>query len=125
MDAARKRAQRRAVYLAKRRGDPQQSIHVSGNRCRMYREDGLYQAVKITKDYERKAELSEKKQQLLEARRLGGDCEQLDFEWGILEKEIDLLEHTAHVMKTDLIQRGLLVADEMKTQNMVLVDGKV
>ena len=74
---------------------------------------------------ERKAELSEKKQQLLEARRLGGDCEQLDFEWGILEKEIDLLEHTAHVMKTDLIQRGLLVADDMKTQNMVLVDGKV
>uniref|UniRef100_A0A164UB95 Suppressor of white apricot N-terminal domain-containing protein n=2 Tax=Daucus carota subsp. sativus TaxID=79200 RepID=A0A164UB95_DAUCS len=44
MDAARKRAQRRAVYLAKRRGDPQQSIQVSGSRCRMYRDDGLYQA---------------------------------------------------------------------------------
>ncbi|CAI0430044.1 unnamed protein product [Linum tenue] len=44
MDAARKRAQRRAVYLAKRRGDPQQSIQVLGNRCRMYRDDGLYQA---------------------------------------------------------------------------------
>ncbi|PSS36079.1 CLK4-associating serine/arginine rich protein [Actinidia chinensis var. chinensis] len=44
MDAARKRAQRRAVYLAKRRGDPQQSIQVVGSRCRMYRDDGLYQA---------------------------------------------------------------------------------
>ncbi|KAF5769708.1 putative suppressor of white apricot domain-containing protein [Helianthus annuus] len=44
MDAARKRAQRRAVYLAKRRGDPQQSIQVTGSRCRVYRDDGLYQA---------------------------------------------------------------------------------
>lgn len=44
MDAARKRAQRRAVFLAKRRGDPQQSIQVIGNRCRTYRDDGLYQA---------------------------------------------------------------------------------
>lgn len=44
MDAARKRAQRRAMYLAKRRGDPQQSIQVSGSRCRVYRDDGLYQA---------------------------------------------------------------------------------
>ncbi|CAM8907908.1 unnamed protein product [Rhodiola kirilowii] len=44
MDAARKRAQRRALYLAKRRGDPQQSIQVIGSRCRTYRDDGLYQA---------------------------------------------------------------------------------
>ncbi|KAI8017145.1 CLK4-associating serine/arginine rich protein [Camellia lanceoleosa] len=44
MDAARKRAQRRAVYLAKRRGDPQQSIQILGSRSRMYRDDGLYQA---------------------------------------------------------------------------------
>ncbi|XP_062102023.1 uncharacterized protein LOC133810279 [Humulus lupulus] len=44
MDAARKRAQRRAVFLAKRRGDPQQSIQIVGTRCRMYRDDGLYQA---------------------------------------------------------------------------------
>ncbi|XP_021642891.2 uncharacterized protein LOC110673681 isoform X2 [Hevea brasiliensis] len=44
MDAARKRAQRRAVYLAKRRGDPQQSIQVIGSRYRTYRDDGLYQA---------------------------------------------------------------------------------
>ncbi|XP_068637833.1 uncharacterized protein [Aristolochia californica] len=44
MDAARRRAQRRAVYLAKRRGDPQQSLQVIGSRCRMYRDDGLYQA---------------------------------------------------------------------------------
>ncbi|KAJ6990240.1 hypothetical protein NC653_018702 [Populus alba x Populus x berolinensis] len=44
MDAARKRAQRRAVFLAKRRGDPMQSIQLIGNRSRMYRDDGLYQA---------------------------------------------------------------------------------
>ncbi|XP_050373365.1 uncharacterized protein LOC126790932 isoform X2 [Argentina anserina] len=44
MDAARKRAQRRAVFLAKRRGDPQQAIQVVGSRCRLYRDDGLYQA---------------------------------------------------------------------------------
>ncbi|KAK0603333.1 hypothetical protein LWI29_003856 [Acer saccharum] len=44
MDAARKRAQRRAVFLAKRRGDPQQSIQVIGSHCRMYRDDALYQA---------------------------------------------------------------------------------
>ncbi|CAN6478627.1 unnamed protein product [Victoria cruziana] len=44
MDAARKRAQRRAVFLAKRRVDPQQLIQVAGSRCRVYRDDGLYQA---------------------------------------------------------------------------------
>ncbi|KAF9599965.1 hypothetical protein IFM89_002000 [Coptis chinensis] len=44
MDAARKRAQRRAVFLAKRRGDPQQSLMPVGTRCRMYRDDGIYQA---------------------------------------------------------------------------------
>ena len=44
MDAARKRAQRRAVYLAKRRGDPQQSIQAVGSRCRIYRDDALYHA---------------------------------------------------------------------------------
>ncbi|KAE7999615.1 hypothetical protein FH972_004023 [Carpinus fangiana] len=44
MDAARKRAQRRAVFLAKRRGDPQQSIQAIGARCRVYRDDALYQA---------------------------------------------------------------------------------
>ncbi|KHN36226.1 CLK4-associating serine/arginine rich protein [Glycine soja] len=44
MDAARKRAQRRAVYLAKRRGDPQQSIQLVGFRSRTYRDDALYQA---------------------------------------------------------------------------------
>lgn len=44
MDAARKRAQRRAIYLAKRRGDPQQSIQAIGSRCRIYRDDALYQA---------------------------------------------------------------------------------
>lgn len=44
MDAARKRAQRRAIFLAKRRGDPQQSIQAIGSRCRIYRDDALYQA---------------------------------------------------------------------------------
>ncbi|XP_057768953.1 uncharacterized protein LOC130988981 [Salvia miltiorrhiza] len=44
MDAARKRAQRRAIYLAKRRGDPQQSIQAVGSRCRIHRDDALYQA---------------------------------------------------------------------------------
>ncbi|XP_072978069.1 uncharacterized protein [Typha angustifolia] len=44
MDAARKRAQRRAAFLAKRRGNPQQSLQVMGSRCRVHRDDGLYQA---------------------------------------------------------------------------------
>ncbi|XP_042061128.1 CLK4-associating serine/arginine rich protein-like isoform X2 [Salvia splendens] len=44
MDAARKRAQRRAIYLAKRRGDPQQSIQAVGSRCRILRDDALYHA---------------------------------------------------------------------------------
>ncbi|TYI89019.1 hypothetical protein E1A91_D03G024700v1 [Gossypium mustelinum] len=44
MDAARKRAQRRAIFLAKRRGDPQQSIQLIGSRCRIYRDDALYHA---------------------------------------------------------------------------------
>ncbi|XP_020874495.1 CLK4-associating serine/arginine rich protein isoform X1 [Arabidopsis lyrata subsp. lyrata] len=44
MDAARKRAQRRAIYLAKRRGDPIQSIQAVGSRYRIFRDDGLYQA---------------------------------------------------------------------------------
>ncbi|KAL6572946.1 hypothetical protein OROHE_002422 [Orobanche hederae] len=47
MDAARKRAQRRALYLAKRRGDPQQSIQAVGSRCRIHRDDSLYQ---VTED---------------------------------------------------------------------------
>ncbi|CAN8229095.1 unnamed protein product [Cochlearia groenlandica] len=44
MDAARKRAQRRAAYLAKRRGDPIQSIQAVGSRYRILRDGGLYQA---------------------------------------------------------------------------------
>ncbi|KAH6838082.1 CLK4-associating serine/arginine-rich protein [Perilla frutescens var. hirtella] len=44
MDAARKRAQRRAMYLAKRRGDPQQSIQAVGSRCRIHRDDAIFQA---------------------------------------------------------------------------------
>ncbi|KAI3525461.1 hypothetical protein L1887_04272 [Cichorium endivia] len=81
---------------------------------------------------ERKAELAGKKQELLEAKRLGGDAEltkELEIEWGFLESEIDLLEHTASVMRMDLIQRGLLVAEELKlggaTQDMLLCQGEV
>ncbi|KAL6650078.1 hypothetical protein ACP70R_014302 [Stipagrostis hirtigluma subsp. patula] len=44
MDAARRRAQRRAAYLARRRGDPHQLLQVSGTRCRVQRDDALYQA---------------------------------------------------------------------------------
>ncbi|CAI9286908.1 unnamed protein product [Lactuca saligna] len=61
---------------------------------------------------EKKSELSGKKQELLEAKRLGVDVElmkQLETQWGVLESDINLLEHTANVMRMDLIQRGLLV----------------
>ncbi|XP_062211472.1 uncharacterized protein LOC133912643 isoform X2 [Phragmites australis] len=44
MDAARRRAQRRAAFLARRRGDPQQALQVTGARCRVHRDDALYQA---------------------------------------------------------------------------------
>ncbi|KAI9198099.1 hypothetical protein LWI28_010106 [Acer negundo] len=44
MDAARNRAQRRGVFMPKRRGDPQQSIQVIGSHGRMYRDDTPYQA---------------------------------------------------------------------------------
>ncbi|KAI3774688.1 hypothetical protein L1987_49248 [Smallanthus sonchifolius] len=80
----------------------------------------------------RKVELSGKKLQLLEAKRVGGDMKELEIEWGLLESEINLLEHTANVMRMDLMQRGLLVVDENKldvgagvTQDMLLVNGKV
>ncbi|MFS7979567.1 hypothetical protein Hanom_Chr10g00929241 [Helianthus anomalus] len=65
-----------------------------------------------------KTELSGKKLQLLEAKRVGGDVKELEFEWANLESEIDLLEHTANVM-----QRGLL--GDGVTPDMVLVNGKV
>ncbi|KAL7604001.1 hypothetical protein Lser_V15G19333 [Lactuca serriola] len=62
---------------------------------------------------EKKEQLAAKKQELLEIKRIGGGTEQLTYElgiqWGTLEVEINLLEHTANVMKKDLIQRGLLV----------------
>ncbi|KAL7600629.1 hypothetical protein Lser_V15G24577 [Lactuca serriola] len=61
---------------------------------------------------EKKSELSGKKQELLEAKRLGVDAEltkQLETQWGVLESDINLLEHTANVMRMDLTQRGLLV----------------
>ncbi|KAL3676389.1 hypothetical protein R1sor_026337 [Riccia sorocarpa] len=44
MDAARKRSERRALFLAKRRGDPHQSLRVVGTRCRMHHDAALYQA---------------------------------------------------------------------------------
>ncbi|KAL7600631.1 hypothetical protein Lser_V15G24575 [Lactuca serriola] len=81
---------------------------------------------------EKKTELASKKQELLEAKRLGRDAEltkQLEIEWAGLESDIDLLEHTANVMRMGLIQQGLLVEEEMKlggvTQDMILVNAKV
>ncbi|KAL2608449.1 hypothetical protein R1flu_027022 [Riccia fluitans] len=44
MDAARKRSERRALFLAKRRGDPHQSLRLVGMRCRMHHDAALYQA---------------------------------------------------------------------------------
>ncbi|KAD2394333.1 hypothetical protein E3N88_41310 [Mikania micrantha] len=78
---------------------------------------------------DRKAELSGKKLQLLEAKRLGAsDVKELEVEWATLESEIDLLEHTANVMRMDLMQRGLLIVDDVKltvgagvAQDMVVV----
>lgn len=62
---------------------------------------------------DRKVELSGKKLQLLEAKRVGApNIKELEIEWGTLESEIDLLEHTANVMKMDLMQRGLMVVEE-------------
>ncbi|KAK1417540.1 hypothetical protein QVD17_26669 [Tagetes erecta] len=79
---------------------------------------------------QRKSELSGTKLRLLEAKRLGeedDDVKELEIEWGTLESEIDLLQHTANVMRMDLMQRGLLLADPNKldvgaTQDMVLVN---
>ncbi|KAL8234693.1 hypothetical protein R6Q59_020793 [Mikania micrantha] len=68
----------------------------------------------------RKKELSGKKLRLLEAKQLGGDVKELEIEWGALESELNLLEHTANVMKTYLIQRGLVVADD---KNLVVGAG--
>ncbi|BBN18519.1 CLK4-associating serine/arginine rich protein [Marchantia polymorpha subsp. ruderalis] len=44
MDAARKRSERRALFLAKRRGDPHQSLRLVGTRCRMHHDAAIYQA---------------------------------------------------------------------------------
>ncbi|CAM6085857.1 unnamed protein product [Calypogeia fissa] len=44
MDAARKRSERRALFLAKRRGDPHQSLRLVGSRCRMHHDAAIYQA---------------------------------------------------------------------------------
>ena len=44
MDAAKKRAERRAIFLAKRRGDPNQTLRVVGTVSRVHHDVGLYQA---------------------------------------------------------------------------------
>ncbi|XP_024381418.1 uncharacterized protein [Physcomitrium patens] len=44
MDAARRRAQKRAVFLAKRRVDPHQTLRVVGTRCRVHHDATIYQA---------------------------------------------------------------------------------
>lgn len=42
MDAAKRRAERRAVFLSKRRGDPQQSLRIVGTRCRLHHDSAFY-----------------------------------------------------------------------------------
>eukprot|EP00246_Nothoceros_aenigmaticus_P010780 TRINITY_DN2761_c0_g2_i1.p1 TRINITY_DN2761_c0_g2~~TRINITY_DN2761_c0_g2_i1.p1 ORF type:complete len:537 (-),score=134.05 TRINITY_DN2761_c0_g2_i1:836-2446(-) len=42
MDAAKRRAERRAVFLSKRRGDPQQSLRIVASRCRLYHDSAFY-----------------------------------------------------------------------------------
>lgn len=44
MDAARRRAQKRAIFLAKRRVDPQQTLRIVGTRCRVHHDATIYQA---------------------------------------------------------------------------------
>lgn len=44
MDAARRRAQKRAIFLAKRRVDPQQTLRINGTRCRVHLDATIYQA---------------------------------------------------------------------------------
>ncbi|XP_024388950.1 uncharacterized protein [Physcomitrium patens] len=44
MDAARRRAQKRAIFLAKRRVDPQQTLRIVGTRCRLHHDATIYQA---------------------------------------------------------------------------------
>lgn len=44
MDAARRRAQKRAIFLAKRRVDPQQTLRITGTRCRVHHDATVYQA---------------------------------------------------------------------------------
>nr|GEY33195.1 putative RNA-directed DNA polymerase, eukaryota, reverse transcriptase zinc-binding domain protein [Tanacetum cinerariifolium] len=57
---------------------------------------------------ETEAELSAKKLEALEVKLLGGDSEELEFEWRALESKMDLLVHTADVMRKNLMERGLL-----------------
>lgn len=44
MDAARRRAQKRAIFLAKRRVDPQQTLRITGTRSRVHHDATVYQA---------------------------------------------------------------------------------
>ncbi|MFS7995712.1 hypothetical protein Hanom_Chr12g01121151 [Helianthus anomalus] len=60
---------------------------------------------------ELKEERSSKKLCLLEAKRLGADVKELEVEWGTLESEIDLLEHTANVLRMNLVQPQLPVVE--------------
>ncbi|GJX26984.1 hypothetical protein Tco_0233280 [Tanacetum coccineum] len=57
---------------------------------------------------ETQAELSAKKLEVLEVKLLGGDSEELEFEWRSLESKMDRLVHTADVMRKNLTERGLL-----------------
>ena len=42
MDASRKKTVRRAVFLAKRRGDPEQSLRLIGTACCIHLDPSLY-----------------------------------------------------------------------------------
>ncbi|KAK1414527.1 hypothetical protein QVD17_30273 [Tagetes erecta] len=64
-----------------------------------------YLQLVMTTMEETKQELSHTKRDLLEAMQLGRDVKDLDIKWGTLSLEIDLLEHTANVIRMNLMQQ--------------------
>ncbi len=45
MDNAKKRAERKAAQVAKRAGDPMQSIRLVGTACKIHHDVALYQSI--------------------------------------------------------------------------------
>lgn len=45
MDNAKKRAEKRAAFLSKRRGDPLQSLRLAGFSCKVYHNLAIYQSI--------------------------------------------------------------------------------